>query len=290
MTRAETTTTTRHYIQHVVPGIRIAGDMEQWNATEPTQGRKIALILHGAMGHKDYLFQKKLAKQLPIDSFRFDFRANHETPGTWNIANFEDDLEDLRIVGEYLTKQLGYQIAMIVAHSRATFVSSYWICNSEWAKSVEAFVNVSGRYRMNKIFDRTNHELYGAQFKERGFYEWKTRVAGKPVVGIIRPEDVSKFGAWDNSYLWTEFPQHIDVLTIHGFRDDVVPPYDAIIYARVYSSRSPGTHTLHMIEGADHNFIGHFEKVIETVLGWWALRGSGNLKTGIWNTGVRGKL
>lgn len=24
--------------------------------------------------HKDYLFQKKLAKALPIDSFRFDFR------------------------------------------------------------------------------------------------------------------------------------------------------------------------------------------------------------------------
>lgn len=24
--------------------------------------------------HKDYLFQKKLAKALPMDSFRFDFR------------------------------------------------------------------------------------------------------------------------------------------------------------------------------------------------------------------------
>lgn len=64
-----------------------------------------------------------------------------------------------------------------------------------------------------------------------GFYEWKTRVAGKPIVGIVRPEDVAKFAAWDNSYLWDEFPQNIDVLTIHGLQDDVVPP----LVARVLS-------------------------------------------------------
>ena len=30
--------------------------------------------------------------------------------------------------------------------------------------------------------------------------------------------------------------------------------YDALIYARIYGSRQKGTHTLHMIEEADHNF------------------------------------
>ena len=32
--------------------------------------------------------------------------------------------------------------------------------------------------------------------------------------------------------------------------------YDAIIYARAFGSRAPGTHALHLIEDADHNFTG----------------------------------
>lgn len=32
--------------------------------------------------------------------------------------------------------------------------------------------------------------------------------------------------------------------------------YDAIIYARVFGARTPGTHNLHLIEDADHNFTG----------------------------------
>jgi len=30
--------------------------------------------------------------------------------------------------------------------------------------------------------------------------------------------------------------------------------YDAVIYSRVFGSRAPGTHSLHLIEEADHNF------------------------------------
>lgn len=32
--------------------------------------------------------------------------------------------------------------------------------------------------------------------------------------------------------------------------------YDAIIYARIFGARTPGTHHLHLVEDADHNFIG----------------------------------
>lgn len=32
--------------------------------------------------------------------------------------------------------------------------------------------------------------------------------------------------------------------------------YDAIIYARVFGARPAGTHNLHLIEDADHNFTG----------------------------------
>ena len=32
--------------------------------------------------------------------------------------------------------------------------------------------------------------------------------------------------------------------------------YDALIYARALTDRSPGTHNLHLVEDADHNFTG----------------------------------
>lgn len=32
--------------------------------------------------------------------------------------------------------------------------------------------------------------------------------------------------------------------------------YDSIIYARALGGRPAGTHSLHLIEGADHNFVG----------------------------------
>jgi hypothetical protein len=30
--------------------------------------------------------------------------------------------------------------------------------------------------------------------------------------------------------------------------------YDAVIYSQAFGSRAPGTHSLHLIEEADHNF------------------------------------
>ena len=74
--------------------------------------------------------------------------GNHETPGTFRMAGFEDDLEDLRAVVAFLTSQLGYSIDMLVGHSRGSIVAFKWICTAPEGASLSAFVNVSGRYRM----------------------------------------------------------------------------------------------------------------------------------------------
>ena len=66
--------------------------------------------------------------------------------------------------------------------------------------------------------------------------------------------------------------------------------YDALIYARALSSRSPGTHTLHLMEGADHNFTGRRDDVVDAILQWLDVRQLGGVKTGIWVEGFKGKL
>jgi alpha/beta superfamily hydrolase len=57
---------------------------------------------------------------------------------------------------------------------------------------------------------------------------------------------------------------------------------DALIYAKALSTRTPGTHSLHLIEGADHNFMGHHEEIIGSVVDWWELRQRQGLQSGIW--------
>lgn len=106
----------------------------------------------------------------------------------------------------------------------------------------------------------------------------------------IFPDDVESFENWDTSLVWDRFPAAVHVLSLQGLADQVVPPYDAVIYARALSARDPGTHNLELVEGADHNFTGRADEVVETILEWWAAKQRGDLKSGIWNTGVRGKL
>ncbi|KAF9265273.1 alpha/beta-hydrolase [Marasmius fiardii PR-910] len=270
------------------PGCNIVGILEQ--LSPDARDKKIALILHGSAGHKDYLFLKRLAVRIPIDSFRFDFRGNHETPGNWNQSGMESDLEDLRVVVEYLKKTYGYAVDLIVGHSRGSLVGLRWMCVSEEGKSVSGFVNASARYRMRNIYDAPGVAHWQKSFAEQGFHVWTPVIARKVVKFTIYPGDVERFASWDSSLVWDHFPAVTDVLTIHGLSDKTVPPYDAIIYARALGSRSPGTHNLHYVEGADHNFSGIQDTIVEVILDWWRKKKSGTLTTGIWMTGTTVKL
>ncbi|KAF9562639.1 ectomycorrhiza-regulated esterase [Agrocybe pediades] len=282
---------TKLFIPHPVdPSIRIVGILEQLAPHEAIHGRKIALILHGTMGHKDYLFQKRLALKLLLDSFRFDFRGNHETGGKWKQGALTDDLEDIQAVVDFLKSRYGYVVDLLVGHSRGSIASFRWLSTSEDGKKVSGFVNASGRYRMAKILESPAGSIWREQIAKNGFYTWKVTVARKEVTAKIFAEDLQEFVNWDTSFVWDKFPQGIDVLTLHGLSDKTVPPYDALIYARALSDRKPGTHTLHLMEDADHNFTGRQDDVVEAILQWWDVRVKGEIRTGIWVGGIKGKL
>jgi len=269
-------------------GISIVGVLEQLEPERPTRGRKIALILHGTMGHKDYLFQKRLALRLPLDSFRFDFRGNHETGGTWKQGAIAEDVEDLVVVVKYLTTELGYEVDLLVGHSRGSVVALHWLCTSAEGQRVGGMVNVSGRYRMHRIYDGAR--AYQSDFEAKGFYEWNIVVARKAIAARIYPKDLETFSSWDTSIVWDSFPQNTDVLSVHGLADKIVPPFDATIYARALGNRTAGTHSLHYMEDADHNFTGRQDEVADAILEWWGMHERRALQTGVWQTGLRGKL
>ncbi|KZT73816.1 alpha/beta-hydrolase [Daedalea quercina L-15889] len=267
----------------------IVGMLEQLAPDEPTQGRRIALVLHGSLGHKDYLFQKRLALRLPLDSFRFDFRGNFETPGRLRLAGFEDDIIDIHAVVQYLTHEYGYVIDLIVGHSRGSVAGMIWLCRypKEETGSVRGYVNVSGRYRMHKMHDQMNKPENKEQLERQGYYEVKAIVARQPVGMRVTVQDHHEFASIDTSVLWDRFPATVDVLTMHGLKDAVVPPYDGFIYAKILGARSPGTHNLSIVEEADHNFTGRADEVVATVLDWLDMLEHKTLRTGIWHTGLR---
>lgn len=76
-------------------------------------------------------------------------RGNHESGGQWRQGGFTDDVEDLVTVVAYLRFTYGYEIDVVVGHSRGSVVGMHWLCTSEEGKRVRALVNVSGRYRMH---------------------------------------------------------------------------------------------------------------------------------------------
>lgn len=155
------------YIPHPnQPELSICGVLEQYTPGIETKGRKLALILHGTMGHKDYLFQRRLAHRLLMDSFRFDFRGNHETGGTWKQGALEEDLEDLNAVVAYLKSKYSYEIELVVGHSRGSLVGFRWISTTETGRKVPAFINVSGRYRMRVSISRHVKARYSAMLRK----------------------------------------------------------------------------------------------------------------------------
>ncbi|KAI0086548.1 ectomycorrhiza-regulated esterase [Irpex rosettiformis] len=278
--------TSKHRIEHPKdPNSPLTGVLEQVAPDEPTQGRRIALLLHGSIGHKDYLFLKRVALRLPIDSFRFDFRGNFESPGPWRMAGFDDDAEDISAVVAYLTSKFGYVVDLIVAHSRGVVAAIRWMCTAQEAQSVRGFVNASGRYRMDLIYD--SHKSFLEDLEKHGHFIRNETVARQPWSAKIMKKDMEEFANFDSSLVWDYFPKKTHVLTLHGLKDAVVPAYDGIIYSRAFAARSPGTHQLYLIEEADHNFTRMQDHVTDTILEWFALMESGTLTTGIWHTGIR---
>ncbi|EIM86130.1 alpha/beta-hydrolase [Stereum hirsutum FP-91666 SS1] len=275
-----------------LPGVNLVGILEQVEPNAATRGRRIALILHGTMGHKDYIFQKRLALRLPIDSFRFDFRGTHESGGTWRQTPILNDVEDIRVVAAFLSSRYGYHVDLVVGHSRGANVGIYWCCMTEEGRSVSAFVNVSGRYRMEVLSSfvlPVDLAAFAPSIAQHDYYDWHTTIARKPFVGRIYPGEIEECMRWDSSIVWDKFPGHIDVLTIHGLADITVPPYDATIYARAFGGREgSGTHNLAFVENADHNYVAHGcrDEATEIILLWWDLHEKKLLTTGVMGSEV----
>ncbi|KAK4705445.1 hypothetical protein P7C70_g772, partial [Phenoliferia sp. Uapishka_3] len=90
------------------------------------------------------------------------------------------------------------------------------------------------------------------------------------IANTAGPDIVQEFADWDNSYLIRSFPQEMDVLSIHGDADEVVPVEDSADYEKILSQRTPGTHTLVIVPGAGHNYLRPYDEPVTSIMNWLA--------------------
>lgn len=286
------------------PQIRIAGILAQHDPLDPltigakANPRPLALITHGVLAHKNQCYHPLLAQSLPIDSFRFDFRGNDETPELpgqeWDMASYGKDIEDMDAVLAHLASEYGYRCDLIIGHSRGSLVGWKWFAehygqsgklkegldSSSLSSSLPAspplWVSLGGRWRMERIHDRDS--IYNPAFAERGYYEWNVTVNRKPKSVRIYPESVRAFAEYPIHSYAADFPAASPCLLLHGTSDETVPCADVGYYLNLLNGRADrvqaaATNTaltqVHLVEGGNHMFRGKYQEVVDIITNWY---------------------
>lgn len=244
-------------------------DYLQQNYAPPTT--KVALLLHGQGGHRDYCYQKILAHRLAADlgvySLRIDFRGCgylDDHPDTKEGRTLEKDVEDIQTCAEYLldgnrnAANVNFLLLSIISHSRGAVAMFLWANKQEEllrsadrarAIIVPNLVNCSLRFRGETIRERYTFLDDDFEFVEQTAPRYgkvqPTRVTKQELVSLA---NVDLTPIRDLSPFWS-------VLSVYGLEDHIIPREDCSYFANTLN-RGPYTHQLELIDGADHNFYG----------------------------------
>lgn len=244
-------------------------DFLQKNYAPPTT--KVALIIHGQGGHRDYCYQKlvahRLAAELGMYTLRIDFRgcgSLDDHPDTEEGRVLERDVEDIQTCVEYLldgkrnAANINFDVLSIIGHSRGCVAMFLWALEQEElshsperarAVIVPNLINCSLRFRSETVRDRftflKEDFKYIEQVALRHGKMQNVRVTRDEIISLATP-DMSKVRKL--SPKWS-------VLSVYGLEDHIIPREDCSYFANTLN-RGPYTHHLELIDGADHNFYG----------------------------------
>ncbi|OZJ06640.1 hypothetical protein BZG36_00355 [Bifiguratus adelaidae] len=237
-----------------IVGILHRAPTDSFTALDGVTRRPLGLICHGSVGHKNYLFQPTLARSLPFDTFRFDFRGNDESDGEPRFANVMSDYQDIVAVCAHFERT--YQIYALIGHSRGA-----WTCLRYAAlhdRRIPHVINISGRFVMDDV-KRKNGDPVKSLLDAQGWYEWKYVSNRKNYTMTVTREQIEELAKWDNSAALQMAPT-TSVMTVYGLKDQIVPLYNAAVWANGLP-----THTLKLIPEGDHNFKGRYKELCDVI-------------------------
>lgn len=267
-------------IPSVEPSVTLAGILHRKSTASPTSS--FALIIHGTLAHKNQCYHKLLAATLPIDSIRIDLRGNADSGGEWGPANFAQDMQDIQASVAYARATLGYTgVDLLVAHSRGCLASWLYVGRDEalrWderdddtgaqQQAAPKLVVASGRYNSAGVLNRD----IAANVPATGYFTWKVRVAGQPRSYRVYLSDLQRMARFPTNAVVRRCPPDVPALILHGTVDQAVPHQDAHGFFETLKEdarRKWDMQELHFVEGADHQFKGHYDEVVQRIVGWY---------------------
>lgn len=197
------------------------------------------------------------------------------------MGNLDNDVNDLATVIRYLRHHQGYSIDLIVGHSRGSMISWMYLAKDDKVLEADAgqgwlpnLVVASGRWQMDKVLE--TYARFNEGFEKEGLYRWQITSAGKKREYIVYPKDLEDMSKLKTPVDYVaKLSTKTDVLVLHGTADRTVHEQDAHSYLAALdsnSNRRPGSHQLHLIEGADHMYRGRTEPVVDRICSWYAER------------------
>ncbi|KAI9595750.1 tyrosine phosphatase family-domain-containing protein [Syncephalis fuscata] len=233
---------------HLLTGTLCTRSREKGHVLDGPARKRVVILCHGYQGHKNYLFLPKLARELPFDTFRFDFRGNGGSEGEFTLGGFSDEVNDLECAVDYLIKEHNYDVYAIVGHSRGSVAGlTYAVIHGD---KIPHVVNISARFDFSDMIPTEDQLNLLKQPLQTSFI-----AAGRTVSYEVSQKDAAGVPFYDMSAVIDMSPR-VSVLTIHGTEDTTVSISNAVHFANLIP-----THTLHLIAGADHNYKGFFDQV-----------------------------
>lgn len=230
---------------------------------------KMALILHGQGGHRNYCYQKRvahaIAKEYGIYSLRIDFRGCGDLADNKSEADgrvLSQDVEDIQACADWIVSAeknglgINFTLSLIIAHSRGGVAMFLWaIAQNDRARAgkdaiiVPNLVNCSARFRSWMVIDR--YPLFTEDFDK--IPQEMIRHGKKTPVPIMR-EELLDLARVDMTPV-RDLPLEWSTLCVYGLNDQIIPIEDLAYFSNALN-RGYDSNKLEIIPHADHNFYG----------------------------------
>jgi uncharacterized protein len=216
----------------------------------------VIVLCHGRTSSKDratYTGLQKRLNQSGFASFRIDLFAHGESDGHVEDSTVSKGVDSILSAVKYL-EQLGYSKIGLMGTSFGG------ICSLMAASKLPQLFVLALKRPLSNYIEKIKFKYgpnYLAEWKEKGFVEWRV---GKNKTGKIPysyVEDAEKNNGWDAA-------KHISMptLIVHGTDDETVP----LSHSEKTCDLIKGCR-LEIIEGADHRFSKpeYFNKMMNTI-------------------------
>lgn len=191
-----------------------------------------------------------------ISAYRFDFSGNGESDGSFAYGNYMKEVEDIYAVVKHFNAA-NRTVSAIVGHSKGGDVVLLYASKYHDMRTV---VNLSGRYDLKKGIAERLGEDFMERIKKDGYIDVECQKTGKVLYRVTEESLTDRLNT-DMHEASLKIEKYCRVLTVHGSADEIIPVEDAYEFSKILVN-----HKLHIIEGANHSFSEHQEKVVPVVI------------------------